>query len=187
MTRYVALLRGINVGGKNIIKMSALGACFEKQGFADVATYIASGNVIFSASGGAAELTRGIEAALAKAFSYRASIVLRTRRQLHETIRGAPPGFGAQPAKYRYDVMFLRPTANPAAALKTIPIRDGVDTAHAGPGALYFSRLIAKAAQSRLSQIAALPIYKEMTIRTWNTTTALLRLMDEPPGRGARR
>lgn len=47
MTRYLALLRGINVGGKNIIKMADLKACFESLGFADVVTYIQSGNVLF--------------------------------------------------------------------------------------------------------------------------------------------
>jgi uncharacterized protein (DUF1697 family) len=45
---YVALLRGINVGGKNLIRMPALKAAFEDQGFQDVATYIQSGNVVFA-------------------------------------------------------------------------------------------------------------------------------------------
>lgn len=49
MTRYVALLRGINVGGNNLIKMTALKACMEALGFEAVATYIASGNVLFGA------------------------------------------------------------------------------------------------------------------------------------------
>ena len=57
MSRYVALLRGINVGGNNLIKMTELKACFEEQGFADVATYIQSGNVLFTrAESGAAKL-----------------------------------------------------------------------------------------------------------------------------------
>ena len=56
----------------------------------------------------------------------------------------------------------------------------GVDEAHAGPGVLYFSRLISKASQSRLSKIVSSPIYKSVTIRNWNTTTKLLRLMDAP-------
>ena len=50
MTRYVALLRGINVGGRNIIAMPALKACCEAEGLEDVATYIQSGNVIFSSN-----------------------------------------------------------------------------------------------------------------------------------------
>ncbi|MDX9931406.1 MAG: DUF1697 domain-containing protein [Bacteroidales bacterium] len=47
-TRYVALLRGINVGGKNVIRMKELKSLFEHCGFSDVETYIQSGNVMFS-------------------------------------------------------------------------------------------------------------------------------------------
>lgn len=180
MSRYVALLRGINVGGKNVIKMAALGACFEGQGLADVATYIQSGNVIFTSAAGAAELTRTLEAALAATFQYKASVMLRTRKQMQDLVRRAPAGFGAQPAKFRYDVIFLKPSLTPAAAMKSVLTRPGVDTADPGPGVLYFSRLIAKAAQSQLSRLASMPVYQSMTIRNWNTTTALLRMMDEP-------
>ena len=59
------------------------------------------------------------------------------------------------------------------------PTRPGVDEAFAGRGVLYFSRLISRAAQSRLSKIVSLPIYQSMTMRNWNTTTMLLRMMNE--------
>ena len=48
MTRFIALLRGINVGGNNMIKMADLKAAFERRGFANVSTYINSGNVLFN-------------------------------------------------------------------------------------------------------------------------------------------
>jgi uncharacterized protein (DUF1697 family) len=175
--RYVALLRGINVGGKNLIKMPALKACFEAQGLTDVTTYIASGNVLFSSSDRAAALQPRLEAALADAFAYDASVVLRTRAQYAATIAGAPKGFGAAPDRFRYDVIFLKSPLTAAAAMKQVLLRDGVDAAHAGPGALYVSRLAARAAQSQLSRVASLPIYQQMTIRNWNTSTALLRLL----------
>ncbi len=178
MSRYVALLRGINVGGKNIIKMSALGACFEAQGFADVATYIASGNVIFSATGRHAELVRRIEDALAETFAYNASVMLRTRKQMLDVVRRAPAGFGTKPAKYRYDVVFLKPEVSAAAALKVVPTKPGVDEVHAGTGVIYYSRLTAKASQSQISRVVSMPIYQSMTIRNWNTTTALARMLE---------
>ena len=103
MTTYVALLRGINVGGKNLIRMPALKACFEENGFEDVSTYIQSGNVLFSTSGRAAELTDRIEAMLAEAFDYVPTVVVRSQRQMQGVVAGAPKGFGTQPAKYRYD------------------------------------------------------------------------------------
>jgi uncharacterized protein (DUF1697 family) len=65
-----------------------------------------------------------------------------------------------------------------ADALAQVPAKAGVDRVSAGPGVLYFSRLIEKASQSRMSRIVALPIYKQMTIRNWNTTTWLLKLME---------
>lgn len=179
MPRYVALLRGINVGGNNVIKMIALKACFEKQGFADVATYIQSGNVLFSVSAsGAAKLALGIEAALAAAFNYKASIVLRTEKEMRAIIARAPAGFGTQPDKYRYDVVFLKAPLTAAAALKDVLMKPGVDQAHAGPGVLYFSRLVAKATSSRLGKVVAMPMYRSMTIRNWNTSTKLLQMLD---------
>jgi len=179
MPRYVALLRGINVGGNNIIKMTALKACFEKQGFADVVTYIQSGNVLFTASAsGAAKLAVAIEAALAATFNYKASIVLRSQAEMRAIVAGAPAGFGTRPDKFRYDVIFLKAPLTAAAALEDMPMKPGGDQAHAGRGVLYFSRLIAKATASRLGKVVAMAMYKNMTIRNWNTTTKLLHMLD---------
>jgi uncharacterized protein (DUF1697 family) len=179
MTQFVALLRGINVGGNNLIKMSELKACFEKLGFENVATFIASGNVLFESKGSAGpKLTSRIEAMLEKTFGYRASVVLRSAKQLEQIVKKAPKGFGTQPAAYRYDVLFLKEPLSAAVALKSVPTKEGVDAAFAGPGALYFSRLEKKASQSRLSKIAAMPIYKSLTIRNWNTTTKLFALLN---------
>jgi uncharacterized protein (DUF1697 family) len=180
MNRYVALLRGINVGGNNLIKMTALKACFEKAKLQDVATYIQSGNVVFCAKEAAADvLCSRIERALSAAFGYEASVVLRSEKQMREVVARAPKGFGTQPDKYRYDVIFLKEPLTGPVALKSVAIAPGVDEASAGSGVLYFSRLISQASRSRLSKIVSSPIYKSVTIRNWNTTTKLLRLMDE--------
>lgn len=180
MSRYVALLRGINVGGKNLIKMPALKACFEGNGFEDVATYIQSGNVLFSSAGGrAAALTERIEAMLAETFGYEATVVVRSRTQMRTVVGRAPKDFGAEPATYRYDVIFLKEPLTAKTAMTSVPTRPGVDEAHAGAGVLYFSRLVEKATQSRLSRIVASPIYPNVTIRNWNTTTKLERMMSD--------
>ena len=80
MARYVALLRGINVGGKNLIPMPALKAAFEEHGFDDVRTYIQSGNVVFSTpTSSQVTLTREIERTISTTFAhYEASVVLRS-------------------------------------------------------------------------------------------------------------
>lgn len=182
MASYVALLRGINVGGKNLIKMPALKACFEANGFEDVATYIQSGNVLFTAPATpAAELTRRIEAMLADAFDYVPTVVVRNRKQMRAIVDRAPKGFGAEPAKYRYTVIFLKEPLTARAAIQHVPTNAAVDTAHAGTGVLYFTRLEAKATQSRLNKIVSSPIYPSVTIRNWNTTTKLLSMMESAP------
>jgi uncharacterized protein (DUF1697 family) len=177
--RYLALLRGINVGGGNIIKMADLKGCFEEMGFAAVATYIQSGNVLFrSGEKDAARLVNRIERALSGRFAYAARIVLRTHGQLAHVVEHAPAGFGKALDRYRYDVIFVKEPLTETEAMKSVSTKPGVDTAHKGKGVLYFSRLTSKAAQSRLTRIVGLPVYKHLTIRNWNTTTRLLALMD---------
>lgn len=177
MGRHVALLRGINVGGNNIIKMAALKTCFEDNGFRDVATYIQSGNVIFEAPREKG-LPARIEALLSKAFGYAASVVLCSHEQMRAVVDGAPPGFGSRPARFRYNVLFLKEPLTGAAAMKSVKVRDGVDQAHAGRRVIYFSNLISKASQSQLRYIISQPIYGSLTIRNWNTTQKLLHLLD---------
>ena len=80
---YVALLRGINVGGRSLVPMAELRALFTSLGLADVQTYIQSGNVVFTAGGGEEEeLAARIEAALAEAFGIAPAVLLRTPAEL---------------------------------------------------------------------------------------------------------
>lgn len=78
-------------------------------------------------------------------------------------------------------MIFLKPPLTSAAALRDVPTKEGVDQVAAGKGVLYLSRLMSRATQSRLGKIVALPMYKSITIRNWNTTTQLLTLMRATP------
>lgn len=179
VTQYVALLRGINVGGNNIIKMVDLKACFEKIGLAEVATYIQSGNVLFSTDEkDKTSLINTIEKALSDSFAYNSRLVLLTHEHLKRIVDEAPPEFGQQKDAYRYDVIFLKEPLTAAEAMKSVTTKAGIDTVHQGQAVLYFSRLSSKAGQSHLTKIVSLPVYQQMTIRNWNTTTALLARME---------
>lgn len=179
-TQYLALLRGINVGGNNIIKMADLKACFESLGMTDVATYIQSGNVIFkSAEKDKAKLTSKIEAGLSKRFNYEARLVVIAHKQLKQTVEDAPRGFGKDLEKFRCDVIFLKEPLTPKEAMKSVSVKEGVDNAYVGKDVLYFSRLTARASSSHLTRIIGLPVYQNMTIRNWNTATKLLALMEK--------
>jgi len=103
--------------------------------------------------------------------------MLRSLKEMAAIVGRAPDGFGRQPDKYRYDVIFLGSPLTPGQAIAKIATKPGVDQARPGTGVLYFSRLISKASQSQLARIVSLPIYKSMTIRNWRTTTTLLQLM----------
>jgi uncharacterized protein (DUF1697 family) len=176
---YVALLRGINVGGNNLIKMPALKACFEAQDLRDVSTYIASGNVLFAAgSANQRALTEQIETALSKTFAYQSRVVVRSLAEMKTVVEKAPKGFGTKPAVYRYDVTFLRHPLTADEAIESFTPNPGVDHLWRGEGVLYSSRLISKAAQSRLSKVVGTPAYQYMTTRNWNTTTKLLGLLE---------
>jgi len=180
MAQYLALLRGINVGGKNIIKMADLKAAFEVLGFSNVLTYIQSGNVVFrSEESDKAALTTRIEKGLSARFNFDAKVVVVAQKEFVAIVRGAPQGFGSDDKKFRYDVIFLKEPLTSKEALKSISVREGVDTAHAGRQALYFSRLVSRISQTHLTKVIGTPIYQSMTIRNWNTTTKLLALMEK--------
>ena len=182
MTCYVALLRGINVGGKGIVKMPALKVAFESLGFTGVATYIQSGNVLFSATAPRTALQQSIETLLNKKFGIDSKALLLTPGDLKEVVGNCPEGFGRQPDEYRYDVMYLAGGFRPAQVAKELPAREGVDRVWAGKKVVYFSRLIRQASRSYLPKIITLPVYKHMTVRNWNTTTRLLEMLGQGTG-----
>lgn len=105
MPRYVALLRGINVGGHRV-KMDRLREIFVEMGYDDVSTFIASGNVIFSAPTKDADaLAEGIERDLAEALGYDVPTFLRTPAELARVVAHEPPGHDEGRALY---VFFLK-------------------------------------------------------------------------------
>jgi uncharacterized protein (DUF1697 family) len=176
--RYVALLRGINVGGRNPVAMVELRAAFEEAGYESVSTYIQSGNVVFRSTAAAASLESNIEQMLERRFGIPLLVVVRSRAQFQTLVNRAPDGFGTKPNTYHSDVIFLKPPLTSKQVMKVVELRDGVDRAEAGPGVIYFQRLSARRTQSRMSRIVAKPEYKQMTIRSWATTAKLLELLE---------
>lgn len=180
MKTYVILLRGINVGGKNKLPMAALKTCLEDLGFTDVLTYIASGNVILKSDKTPAAIKDLIEEALPATFkldSELIKILVLSRQQLQAVVNKKPKGFGEQPAKYYSDVIFLM-GIDSAEALAVFDPREDVDQIWPGDGVVYSQRVAAQRTKSRLNKIMATPLYKSMTIRSWNTVIKLLELIE---------
>jgi len=176
-TSYIALLRSINVGGKNIIKMEQLKQAFVDMGFSDVKTYIQSGNVIFKTQeSDTLDLMKRVEEQLQKTFSAEIKTLILTVDELAETIENAPGNFGAEPEKFRYDVWFLLPPTTVNDIVSKVRLCEGVDFLQTGKNAVYTSRLTSQMGRSYFSKIIQMPFYKNITIRNWNTTTKLLDL-----------
>jgi uncharacterized protein (DUF1697 family) len=180
--RYLVLLRGINVGGKNKVPMAPLRALLESHGHTKISTYIASGNVILSSDRSAGEIKRELEEARPHAFKLDSELVavrVVTRAQLRAVVRDRPPGFGDSPDTFHSDAIFLM-GIDAATAMKVFDPRPGVDSVWPGKGVIYSQRLSAERTKSRLGKIVGTPAYKSMTIRSWATTMALLERMEAP-------
>jgi len=106
-SRYVAFLRAINVGGNNLVKMDRLRKLFEGEGFTNVETFIASGNIVFDGAGRTDTLERGIEKMLKTALGFEVTTFVRTGAELaalaaHDAFTPA-----AIAAAKRFNVAFL--------------------------------------------------------------------------------
>jgi uncharacterized protein (DUF1697 family) len=180
--RYVVLLRGINVGGRNRVPMAGLRRCLQEIGCTEVATLIASGNAVVRSSLSAAGLATAIEQALPERFSLD-SVLVRVLvlpvSRFRAIAEGRPDGFGEHPETYHSDVIFLL-DISAREAMRVFDPRDGVDRVWPGNGAIYSQRLSAERAKSRLGKIVGTPAYGSMTIRSWNTTMRLLAMLDGP-------
>jgi uncharacterized protein (DUF1697 family) len=177
--RFVALLRGINVGGRNKVAMADLREAFEDGGYQGVRTYIQSGNVVFESTKALRSMEDDIERLLEARFGVPLVVVARSHDQLRNVVDKAPDGFGAAPGTFHSDAIFLKAPLTAKQAMRVVSLRDGVDEAWPGPGVIYFARLSAERTKSRMGKIVGTPEYQQMTIRSWTTTTKLLALLDE--------
>ena len=179
LEKHVALLRGINVGGKNIIPMAALAKCFTAMKLASVKTFIASGNVMFEApKQDLRKLEEKIEKVLQLEFSYDAKVVVKTKAELDAIVAAIRAQWKKPSAAIRYYVMFLRHAIDNKRLLDEFEPRAGLETLTYAPGALLWAvkkNAVTKSTVSR--KMLSKAIYREITVRNLNTTLKLAELM----------
>ncbi|SHJ57820.1 DUF1697 domain-containing protein [Propionispora hippei] len=90
LSTYIAMLRGINVGGKNTVRMEALRQMFEQLDFACVQTYIQSGNVVFKSAEGPETVQQSIEQKFEQAFGFTVPVLVRSLEELEKLIEHCP-------------------------------------------------------------------------------------------------
>jgi uncharacterized protein (DUF1697 family) len=177
-TRYIALLRGINVGGNKLVAMARLRSLLEAIGFTDVATLLQSGNAVFSAKRqDAAKLGHKIGQAIEREFGFPVGVVIRTSAQLAAVLDANPLQVSAD-AGSRCLVTFLSgapdksvlDALDPSTFLPDEFRLAGQEIYAHFPNGIGTSKLAAILASARLGVTA--------TARNWNTVTKLLALAE---------
>jgi uncharacterized protein (DUF1697 family) len=175
VTRYVALLRGVNVGGHRRVPMADLRRVLTELGYTDVKTLLQSGNAVFEAAEQrTADLVAAIEAGLADEFGFAVDVMVRSGAELRAVV-AANPLEVPDPAKFA--VAFLSPAADPAVLGEVDPDSYAPDRLRVGERVLYmyFPDGLGKA---RLSPILARKLGDTVTVRNWNTVTKLLAMVE---------
>ncbi|KGE19508.1 DUF1697 domain-containing protein [Paenibacillus wynnii] len=177
MTSYIALLRGINVGGNKIIKMQDLKLLFQSLELDHVRTYIQSGNVIFESNNHEIELLGGlIELRIKEVYGFQVSVILRTLEELAQVIENNPFDLPEQEDYKRLYVSFLTSEPSTEALEKLQPYMDGPDKLRFVGKEMYAFYEVS-VSQSALFKV---PMDKMLgmpaTSRNWNTVNKLVAL-----------
>ena len=178
--RFITLLRGLNVGGQNVIGKADLIRCFEDLGFESVTTYIQSGNVLFrSGKTRVAALTRAIEARLSERLSNPVQAVVFTRARYRAALAAAPETWGRNDDR-KHNALFPLRGVTPQRVVEQLPVpKPDIETLATGPGVIFWS--ISKQDQNRTTwmKLAAAPVYRQVTVRNHRTVFRLRELLDE--------
>ncbi len=175
---YVALLRGINVGGNSLIKMADLKHEMEELGCTNVKTVIASGNVIFDSKISEKNITKKLEDGLFDAFEVDMKVVVRTMTEMHQVIKHAPKEWGKGKDIRRY-IAFIRPPKKPKDVISEITLKEGIDSVESWDGVVYMTTKLSGITKSGFSKLAGKKIYKEITIRNYTTVKKLVDIIDK--------
>lgn len=175
--KYIALLRGINVGGNNKVSMADLKGCFEKAGFLYVMTYINSGNVIFESEETDVEiLTKRCEEILNAEFGFPIRTGVICADELKSALEHAPQWWGDDPDS-KHNTIFVIPPAKANRIMEEVgtikPEYEKVDSYH---NVIFWSAPIKTFSRTRWSKIVGTRAYQDITIRNANTARKLLEL-----------
>jgi uncharacterized protein (DUF1697 family) len=175
--RYVALLRGINVGGKTLVKMTDLKTCIEELGFDEVSTYIASGNVLFeSRERNAAKLERKIEHAIEEQFGLPVKVVVLGRAVYARIVKAIPKSWVGDES-LRANVAFVRRGTDAKRVVRELQPDAAIEEVKAVNGAILWATKRDALNRSAMRKLIGGAAYKELTVRNLNTTLKLQELL----------
>lgn len=176
---YVALLRGINVGGNNKIDMKLLKRTFEEIGMESVKTYINSGNVIFiDDKNSKEEITTLLEEAILRDFKLSIKVLIRSLNDIEKVMKVLPESW-KNDASMRSDVLFLWEEMDSDKVINELKIKPQIDTVIYLPGAILWTLDKLNITKSGLGKLIGTTLYKKMTVRNVNTTRKIYEIMKE--------
>ncbi len=179
MQTYIALLRGINVGGKNKVSMALLKTAFEELGFTEVRTYINSGNVIFkSEPSDKIELINLCEKVIAKHFGLAIPVCIISAAELADALSHSPDWWDTDcDVEMIHQAIFLIPPMTAAEAIKAVgEVNDITEKVSHHQNVIFWSAAKATFGKTRWSKISGKSVYNKVTIRNANTSKKLLAL-----------
>lgn len=176
--KYVALLRGINVGGNNRVPMAELKACFERAGFENVTTYINSGNVIFkSDESSLTKLVEICETAIERQFGFRVVCSVISAQDLREAVHHAPKWWNVGEAKHNA-IFVIAPRTAKEIMQEVGDAKPEYEKVAAYGQVIFWSAPLKTFGRTRYSKIVGSKVYKSITIRNANTTLKLADLCE---------
>src|SRR3954447_2206843 len=172
--RYVALLRGINVGGRTLIKMGELKSCFEGLGLDRVSTYIASGNVLFESD--RKGLHDNIEAAIEQRFELPVKVVVLDRPAYGRIVKAIPTAWVGDKS-LRANVAFVRRGTDARRVVRELQPDPEIEEVKAVSGAILWATNRDALNRSVMRKLIGGAAYKELTVRSLSTTLKLQELL----------
>ncbi|MCG6144152.1 DUF1697 domain-containing protein [Leptospira bandrabouensis] len=170
--KYIALLRGINVGGNRKVEMKKLRILFESLGFTNVSTYINSGNIIFESDDNSETVLLKIQKVFEKTFDFEIPTLVKTEKEMKKIAKAIPEEWQNDPTQ-RTDVAYLFPEADSKKIIEELPLKIEFLEIRYIKGAIFWNIKRENVNKSQLAKLISHKLYKSMTIRNVNTARFL--------------
>jgi uncharacterized protein (DUF1697 family) len=170
--KCIALLRGVNAGNRRRVEMKKLKTLFESLGYANVSTYINSGNVIFNSSKKQDAISEEIGSCLKKYLEFEIQTLVKTEKQIKE-IANAIPKEWQNDSVQRTDVAYLFESIDSSRTLDEFPVKKEYLDIRYTKGAIFWNVDRKNVNKSQLNKLIGHPLYQMMTIRNVNTARFL--------------
>ena len=178
MNKYVALMRGINVGGNNKVEMKKLKLIFESLGYCNVSTYINSGNVIFDTEKEEGKLVIEIEKTLKKNFGFEIKCLIRDQENIIKINKKIPKEW-KNDTEQKTDILFLWDEFQNKKTLELIATNPVVDNLLYIDGTIIWNVRRSDYTKSGMKKFIGTKVYKNMTARNVNTVLKLGEMMNK--------